>query len=183
MRRIRWPPVNSPHKSQWRGAMMFSLICAWTKISANNRDTGDLRPHPAHRDVTVVGLLPDTQSCGLRMRREFRERFPATDFKGHRGLAIRHPSRHVRHARAVIYVGIANPRWRKNVPCIPGACATLNFTYLVRGPWLTRVQYVEQLTIPPQVLSICVNRSSRIHVTEERPQLSTMSDEWVISTL
>ena len=21
--------VNSPHKSQWRGALMFSLICAW----------------------------------------------------------------------------------------------------------------------------------------------------------
>ena len=24
----RWP-VNSPHKGQWRGALMFSLICAW----------------------------------------------------------------------------------------------------------------------------------------------------------
>ena len=28
-----WPfvrsPVNSPHKGQWRGALMFSLICAW----------------------------------------------------------------------------------------------------------------------------------------------------------
>ena len=24
---------------------------------------------------------------------------------------------------------------RENVPGIPGACATLNFTYLVRGPW------------------------------------------------
>ena len=23
--------VNSPHKGQWRGAMMFSLICAWKK--------------------------------------------------------------------------------------------------------------------------------------------------------
>ena len=22
-------PVNSPHKCQWRGALMFSLICAW----------------------------------------------------------------------------------------------------------------------------------------------------------
>ena len=25
----RWP-VNSPHKGQWRGALMFSLICFWT---------------------------------------------------------------------------------------------------------------------------------------------------------
>ena len=24
------PPVNSPHKGQWRGTLMFSLICAWT---------------------------------------------------------------------------------------------------------------------------------------------------------
>ena len=23
-------PVNSPHKGQWRGALMFSLICVWT---------------------------------------------------------------------------------------------------------------------------------------------------------
>ena len=27
-------------------------------------------------------------------------------------------------------------RWRGNVTGIPGACATRNFTYLVRGPWL-----------------------------------------------
>ena len=27
-------------------------------------------------------------------------------------------------------------RWRENVPCIPDACATPNFAYLVRGPWL-----------------------------------------------
>ena len=27
-------------------------------------------------------------------------------------------------------------RWQGKVPGIPGACATRNFTYLVRGPWL-----------------------------------------------
>ena len=26
----RWPG-NSPHKGQWRGALMFSLVCAWKK--------------------------------------------------------------------------------------------------------------------------------------------------------
>ena len=26
---IHWSPVNSPLKGQWRGALMFSLICAW----------------------------------------------------------------------------------------------------------------------------------------------------------
>ena len=24
--------ANSPHKGQWRGALMFSLICAWIKV-------------------------------------------------------------------------------------------------------------------------------------------------------
>ena len=45
-----------------------------------------------------------------------------------------HASRHVRHLRAMMHVGIANPRWRGNVPSIPGACTTRNFT-LIRVPW------------------------------------------------
>ena len=47
-------PVNSPHKGQWRGALMISLIWARTNDSANNRDTGDLRRHRGHYDVTVI---------------------------------------------------------------------------------------------------------------------------------
>ena len=43
-------PVDSPHKGQWGGAAMFSLIRAWT----NNRNNGDLRHHRAHYDVTVM---------------------------------------------------------------------------------------------------------------------------------
>ena len=38
--------------------------------------------------------------------------FPATDFKRNYQLTIRHAPRHVIQARAVIRVGIANPRWR-----------------------------------------------------------------------
>ena len=32
------------HKGQWSGALRFSMICAWTNGSANNRDASDLRP-------------------------------------------------------------------------------------------------------------------------------------------
>ena len=46
---------NSPHKGQWRGALMFSLICAWTNGWVNNRDAGDSRRCRAHYDVTVMG--------------------------------------------------------------------------------------------------------------------------------
>ena len=31
VRRIHRSPVNSPHKGQWRGALMFSLICGLNK--------------------------------------------------------------------------------------------------------------------------------------------------------
>ena len=54
VRGIHRPPVNSPHKGQWRGALMFSLICAWINGWVNNREAGDLRRHHAHYDVTVM---------------------------------------------------------------------------------------------------------------------------------
>ena len=42
------------HKCQWRGALVFSLICAWTNGWVNNRGAGDLRRHCAHYDVTLM---------------------------------------------------------------------------------------------------------------------------------
>ena len=44
----------SPHKGQWRGALMFSLICAWTDSWANNGDPVDLRRLRVHYDVIVM---------------------------------------------------------------------------------------------------------------------------------
>ena len=46
--------VNSPYKGQWHGALIFSLICAWTNRWANNWITSDLRRHHTHYDVTVM---------------------------------------------------------------------------------------------------------------------------------
>ena len=47
-------PVNSPHKGRWRGALMLSLLCAWTNGWVDNQDAGDLRRNHAHHDVTVI---------------------------------------------------------------------------------------------------------------------------------
>ena len=41
VRGIHRSPGNSPHKDQWRGALMFSLICAWINGWVNNREAGD----------------------------------------------------------------------------------------------------------------------------------------------
>ena len=62
MRGIHRSPVNSPHKGQWRGALMFSLICVWINGWVNNREVGDLRRYRASYDVTVMRVL-----LGLRV--------------------------------------------------------------------------------------------------------------------
>ena len=54
VRGIHWSLVNSPHKGRWCGALMFSLICAWTNGWVNSWDAGDLRCHCTHYDVTVM---------------------------------------------------------------------------------------------------------------------------------
>ena len=56
VKEIHRSAVNSPHQGQWEwcGALMFSLICAWTNGWVNNRDAGDLRPYRAHYDIIVM---------------------------------------------------------------------------------------------------------------------------------
>ena len=47
-------PVTSPHKRQWDGALVFSLICEWINGCENNREAWDLRRHLTHYDVAVM---------------------------------------------------------------------------------------------------------------------------------
>ena len=44
-------PLISPHKGQWRGALMFSSICVWINDWVNNRAAGHLRRYRAHYNV------------------------------------------------------------------------------------------------------------------------------------
>ena len=45
VRGIHQSPLNSPHKGQWRGALMFFLICTWINGWVNNPESGDLKRH------------------------------------------------------------------------------------------------------------------------------------------
>ena len=54
VRGIHWSPVNSPYKGQWRGALVFSLICPWINGLVNNREAGALRHYRAHYDMIVM---------------------------------------------------------------------------------------------------------------------------------
>ena len=59
------PPVTvvSPNKGQWRGALKFSLICAWANGWANNRHASDLRRYRGHYDAIAMTEL---FRCGSR---------------------------------------------------------------------------------------------------------------------
>ena len=58
--------VNSPqHKGQWRGALMFTLICTRINGWVNTREAGDLRRHHTNYDVIVMSrvIVNDDIDC------------------------------------------------------------------------------------------------------------------------
>ena len=84
--------------------------------------------------VSSMGLLPDTQNCGMCIRRECLERFPRHRLQ--RKRLVSDPGMH--HDTCATHVawclsGSLTRGGGENVTDIPGACATRNFTYLVRG--------------------------------------------------
>ena len=91
-----------------------------------------LHPDQLRSDPQSMGLLPDTQNCGLRMYRECVER--CSRHRLQRKLLVSNPGMH--HG-----TGVAHGTWCMSVSLtrghgenIPGACATRNIAYLVRGP-------------------------------------------------
>ena len=85
-------------------------------------------PHP-------LALLLDTNNCGLRMGRDYRERFPC-----HRRQRKRlNSDTGMHHGTCVTHVpwcmsGSLTGSDEKNVPGIPGTCSNHSFTYLSKRP-------------------------------------------------
>ena len=68
-------PVNSPHKGQWRRALMFSLISVWIKGWVNNCEAGDLRRHHGHYDVIVMkGHHPRLLATAMKWVTKYRQK-------------------------------------------------------------------------------------------------------------
>ena len=99
------------------------------------------------RRMLSVGLLPDTQNCGLCIRRECRERFLRHLFQ--RKWLVNDPG--MNHGPCATHVpwcmsGSLARGGGEDVPGMVGACATRNFAYLVRGPCFKRVVTIDALT-------------------------------------
>ena len=61
-------PMDSPHKGQWRGSLMFSLICAWTNGCANNRDAGDsMRNRACNGSISIIWTNDLLFTCRWKM--------------------------------------------------------------------------------------------------------------------
>ena len=57
-------PVNSLHKGQWLGTLMFFVWSAhWLNGLVSNRETGDLRRNRSHLDVIVMLKRIDVVGC------------------------------------------------------------------------------------------------------------------------
>ena len=76
VRGIHRSPVNSPHKGQWRGALMFALIRVWINGWVNNREAGDLRRHRAHYDVIVMSTYISALCTPILIRSGDYAKFP-----------------------------------------------------------------------------------------------------------
>ena len=76
VREIHRSPVNFPHKGQWRGALMFSLIYAWINDWVNNREAGDLRRQYGHYDVIVMIAIGDIGNINTLWSRHNGRHFP-----------------------------------------------------------------------------------------------------------
>ena len=68
---IRRSLVNSPHKGQWHGTLMFSFICTRKNAWVNKCEAGDLRRHHAHCDVIVMKMKFTMLCDGLQNHRYF----------------------------------------------------------------------------------------------------------------
>ena len=68
VRRNHLSPVSSLHIGQRRGALTFSLTCAWINGCVNNLETGDLRHHRAHYNVTVMWFWPSNSGVIVQIQ-------------------------------------------------------------------------------------------------------------------
>ena len=128
--------------------------------------------------ICCMSLLPDTQNCGLRIRRECPEHFSHNRLK--MKPLVSDPGMH--HGTCVTHVpwcmsGTLTRCGGENVPGIPGACTTPNIAYLVRGSCMERKihnrVYVMDVkvnhTSPPtrpgsQLVHIIILTSNEAHV-------------------
>ena len=108
-----------------RQVSVFSDTMGWWSTASDTQTDGFPLPQWASCQIRKLWLL--------RMRRECRELFPRHRLQ--RKPLVSDPGMH--HSTCVTHVPWCMSLTRgggENVPGIPGACATHNFTYMARGP-------------------------------------------------
>ena len=110
-----------------------------------------VRTHLKSLHLCTMGLLPDTQNCGLCMRRQCRERFPLHRLQ--RKLLVSDHGTCITHVLWCMCGSLTPVGW-KNVPGMPGACATRHFAYLVISPLLKQCIFQASRVRKPDMLHV-----------------------------
>ena len=144
-------PVNSPHKGQWRGALMFSVICAWINDRVTNREAGDLRRRHGHYDVNVMqcvscekGLMwYHPESPGALLTRWLRAHFTDSLYCHYDGSCVCSPRN---SCRQDLKFCPAKPSWYLQL-IVPNYWSELNYRHTIftsnfRLRWKTLVPWV-----------------------------------------
>ena len=87
--------------------------------------------------------------------------FPSPTSKETSSKRPRHPSRHVRHTRVVMHVGIANPRWRGKRTRHSRRVRNPQFYVLARGPLFRWRHQSTQWEVTNTAILIWCSRSSQ----------------------
>ena len=103
VREIHRSPVNFPHKGQWRGVLMFSLIYAWTNDWVNNREAGDLRRQHGHYDVIVMLYVPHVNTWSVP-RDSILANMPWSDGSDWSWTPARHEANTHTHKLYIMYI-------------------------------------------------------------------------------
>ena len=115
--------VNSLHKGQWGGALMFSLTCAWINGWVNNHEAGYLGCHRAHYDATV--MLIEKFCISIEISLKFASGGLLTISLGN-GLEMKRTYHYLNQCwlKSMMPYGITQPQWFYKMAAIPQLLTT-----------------------------------------------------------
>ena len=128
----RW---NSPHKGQWRGALMLSLICAWTNGWVNN------------------WLLMATNKLYLSIRANLESYYTATKFDRHWGNLIDIERRGFLNTR---WGTICVNSWASLSTLHTQSAGFISLNSMGYISWVCNIRYLSDRFASSGVVTVCV---------------------------
>ena len=134
VRGIHRSPVNSMHRGQWRGALMFSLIRTWVNGWANNREASDLRRHRAHYDIIMgMPLVSTVHGHPIWILATYASLYWASAYKQHRDIIMTSGSLNL-----LIYMHTSTSKLTRSSDMVLGnICVKISIKVIIFLTWIS----------------------------------------------